>query len=155
MKSWPKPARHWADTLAASVILFKFNWRASSARTRIAKRIIEAERLGPFQLEPARVFGFDPTQDFLRVGDRPAFQNRQERGAGVFDVNIDLPRDQRLVRQIAAQIETAHNLEAGLPFNRLRENFTENHLLGKVFRAHRDRAGALAREEIRHDNDAR
>ena len=46
------------------------------------------------------------------------------------------------MRQISAEIESAHHLQAGFRFDRLGENFTENHLLGEIFRAHGDAPGA-------------
>jgi hypothetical protein len=58
------------------------------------------------------VLSLGPVVNLLRIGHRRVLQNRRVRGTGVFGINIDLPGEQAVVRNIAAEFEPADNIDA-------------------------------------------
>ena len=107
MKSWPKPACHCGEYLAASEIVFRFSLRASSPRTRIANVLSKPRGGLTSTLNCSRVLAFDLIVDGSGIGDGLMMKNRRESCAGVFGIEIDLTGRQRRVRQVSSEIETA------------------------------------------------
>src|SRR6185295_15260727 len=67
------------------------------------KRVIEAERLEPFDIELRLVIALHLIVDLARIAYRFVLQDSGERRAGVLDVHINLAGEQFAVTKIAAQ----------------------------------------------------
>ena len=64
-------------------------------------------------------------------------KNCRERRAGVFRIKIDLAADERAVRQVPAEIETAIDIDI-LSFQHLRHYFGQQDRFREVFRTNCD-----------------
>ena len=71
-------------------------------------------------------------------------EDRCERRAGVFGIDINLAGDERIVREIAAEFVMARDHDM-LRLQFLRKQLSENHALRKIFRADDDRCACLCR----------
>ncbi len=103
--------------------------------------VFEAERFGDVEMEALGVALFDAIVDGLRVGivGGRFVENGGERGAGVFDVEIELAGEKRLLaKKSAAEIGFAIDVDAGTGFDVLGEEFAEDHLFGEKFGADGD-----------------
>ena len=80
------------------------------------------------------------------IGFDRVVQDRRQRRAGVFDVGVDAAGKQGLLADVAAgEIKAPLDAQMGARLQVLRENFSEQRLLGKILRADHDRvAGAAA-----------
>src|SRR5579863_5559967 len=104
------------------------------------ERIVEAQGLRHDQSKPPRILLFDARIDLGRVALRLLLENRRAR---VLRVNIDAPRENRLVADVAArEVEAPLNEEVGARFQMLGNQFAENGLLGEVLRADHDAINA-------------
>src|SRR6185369_3175089 len=117
------------------------------------ERIVEAERLRPFEMKARGVFGFDAPVNLARIGQRRELEYRRQRGAGIFDIRVDLAGHERVVREIAAELEAALDRETGTILDRLRDDLAEDDLLGKVLRADRDRLRRAGMKRDRRDDN--
>ena len=74
-------------------------------------------------------------------------KDRRKRRAGVLDVDVHVARQKGAIAdERAAKIQPAGDGEAGVALYRLRQEFPEDHLLGKVLRTDDDRPRGPARE---------
>jgi len=79
------------------------------------------------------------TIDFFFIGAGRLFENSGQSRAGVFGVNIDSSGEDGLVAdEGAGQIEAALDWQVSARLDNLREELTENELLGEVFGADYD-----------------
>ena len=89
------------------------------------------------------VFRFDAIVNGLAIGTRRLLEDRGQRGAGVFGIDVDASGENALVGDVgAAEIEAALDGELGLVFDLLGDDFSEDDLLGEVL-ASDDDAGAV------------
>ena len=83
-------------------------------------------------------------------------EDGRQRGAGVFDIDVDVAGEQRAIAdQRAAEIQPAIDRQAGVALDRLRQQLAEHQLLGEVLRADDDRAAGAARRQHRRRAAAR
>jgi len=102
--------------------------------------VVEAERLGPLDVEAIAVGVADPVVDLPRVVQRLFAQDHGQRRAGVFDVQVELPRQQPLVtQQRAAEIDPPLDRQSGARLEVLRQQLRQDDLLGEVLGANGDR----------------
>src|SRR5712692_10663591 len=66
--------------------------------------VVETKRRADPKIELARVFAAHLIVNSLRIRDRLVMKNRGERSTGVLRIEIDLTGDQRVVRQVSAEI---------------------------------------------------
>ena len=116
--------------------------------------VFESERLGDIEIEALGVALFHALVDGLRVGiiGGRFVEDGRERGAGVFDVEIEFAGEESfLAEERAAEIGFAIDVDAGAGFDVLGEEFGEDDLLGEEFGADGDvgLGGAAAGEEKR------
>ena len=101
--------------------------------------VIKSERLAEFEIKPLGVFRLDPVVDLVGIARRLLFQNCGQGGAGVFGVDINAAAKNGLLANVAArQVETALDRQVGLVLDLLRDDFTEDELLGEIFGADDD-----------------
>ena len=109
------------------------------------ERVIKPERGTNREAELFFVGLFHPQINILLVAARLLFENSGQRGARVFRVDIDASgQDRLLTDKCACQVEAALNGQVSASFDQLREEFSENELLGEVLRADDDAAGVIA-----------
>ena len=127
---------------------------AQRARVRAAhedrERIVEAERRqerpagARVQIANGGVDAFRRPRTaaaVLRGSRHRLMENRGERGAGVFDIHVDVaPRQRAVADQRAAQIEAPFHGESRLTLDRLRKDLAEHELLGEILRSDGHRA---------------
>jgi hypothetical protein len=100
------------------------------------KGVLEAERLGDFEIEALSVALFHASIDVVRVGARRFVEDGCQGGAGVFDVEIEIAGEERfLAEKGAAEIGFAVDAEAGAGFDVLGQEFCQDYLLGEKFGA--------------------
>ncbi len=98
--------------------------------------ILKAERLGDFEVEPFGVTLLDATVNVARVGGRRFVEDRGQGRAGIFDVEIEVAGEERLLaKERAAEIGFAIDMYSGARFDVLGEELGENDLLGEKFGA--------------------
>ena len=104
------------------------------------KRVVEAERVQPFQAPLAAVGGAHLLQNRLRrPSRRRLFQNGRQSRPRVLRVQIDLAFHQRLMRhQRSAQIELPLHRHAQAPLDLLRQHLSQHNLFRKILRPHHD-----------------
>src|SRR6266853_6311691 len=96
--------------------------------------IFKAKRLGDFKMEAIGVELLDAIVDSARIALRSFVQDGSERGAGVFDVEVELAGEERFVdEECAAKIGLSDDGNAGFSFDVLRQEFGEHDLLGEKF----------------------
>ena len=132
MKSWPNPARQLRACGTASEIVFKLQSPRLSAAHQNRKRVVETQRLADRQVELLRILLFDLIVNRARIGDRRMLEYRRVSRAGVFRIEIDLARQQRIVRQVSAQLKLAFNCDSAR-FEHLRHDLAENRRLSEIF----------------------
>ena len=112
------------QTQAASVIAANF----------YGEGVIKSEGLADVEIETAGILGLDLVVNLLGIAGRRLFQNRGERGAGVFGVDIDAAAQNGLMADVAAgEIEAAFYRKMGCVFDLLGDDFAEDELLGEIF----------------------
>ncbi len=105
------------------------------------KRIVEPKWRSEPQIEAPRVFRLHPIVHSLARTLRSLLQNRSDCRARVFRIDIDSPRQNRLLaNKSARQVKAAFDVQAGLRFQPLRKNLAQDCLLREVFRANHDLA---------------
>src|SRR5581483_545752 len=102
------------------------------------ERVIEAEGLEPCDMKTRGVLALDAAEDLVRIRERRQLEDSRQRRAGVFDVRVDLARDERVVREIAPEVEAPLDRQARARFDRLRHDLAQNDLLGEILRADRN-----------------
>src|ERR1035438_8676088 len=109
------------------------------------ERVIKPERGTNREAELFFVGLFHPQINILLVAARLLFENGGQRGARVFRVDIDASSQDRLLTdECACQVEAALHGQVSSGFDQLREELSENELLGEIFRADDDAAGVIA-----------
>jgi len=94
------------------------------------------------------IFGANLFQNHRRIGDAAALQNIGESGSGVFRIQVDIVREQGLMReQRPAQIKLAFHglMEPG--FEMLRDDLAQDQLLGEILGADHDVVARAAASE--------
>jgi hypothetical protein len=100
------------------------------------KGVLKAERLGDFEVEPFGVTLLNATVNVARVGGRRFVEDGGQGRAGVFDVEIEVAGEERLLaKERAAEIGFAIDVYSGAGFDVLGEKLGENDLLGEKFGA--------------------
>ncbi len=80
----------------------------------------------------------------------------RQRRAGIFDVGVDVAGQHRAIAdQGAAEVQPAIHPEAGIAFDRLRQQLAEHELFGEIFRADHDRAAAPSRRRHTREHQHR
>jgi hypothetical protein len=98
--------------------------------------ILEAERLGNFEVETLGVALLDAMVDIVRVAAGGFVEDGGEGRAGVFDVEVEVAGEERfLAEERAAEIGFAIDVEAGAGFDVLGEELGEDDLFGEEFGA--------------------
>src|SRR5258708_33954623 len=98
------------------------------------KSILKAERLCDFEMKPVGVELFDAIVHRCGIALRGFVEDGGQRGAGVFDVEIELASEECLVDENrAAKLRLSDDGKAGPGFNVLGEEFGEHDLLGEKF----------------------
>jgi hypothetical protein len=101
--------------------------------------IFEAERLGDLEMESIGVALLDAVKDSGGITLRRFVQDGGERGAGVFDVEVEFAGEERLVdEKRATEVGFANDGDAGFGLDVLGEKFGEDDLLGEEFGADDD-----------------
>src|SRR6266849_3973520 len=101
--------------------------------------ILEAERLGDFEVEAVGVELLDAVIDGGGITLRGFAEDGGERRAGVLDVEVELAGEERFVdEECAAKIGLSDDGNAGFSFDVLGQEFGEHNLLGEKFRTNRD-----------------
>ena len=101
--------------------------------------VIEAEGLTDLEIEPLGVFGLDLVVDLFGIAGGLLFQDRGERGAGVFGIDVDAAAENCLMANVAAgKIEAAFDRKMGFVFDLLGDDFTEDELFGEILGADDD-----------------
>ncbi len=96
--------------------------------------IFEAQRLSNFEVEAIGVQLLDAVVHVARIALWRFIQDRRERGAGVFDVDVQLAGEKSFVDQErASEISLALDGNPGLGFDVLGEELREDDLLGEKF----------------------
>jgi hypothetical protein len=96
--------------------------------------VLEAERLGDFEIETLSVALFHAIVDIAWVAARGFVEDGGEGGAGVFDVEVEVPGEERfLAEERAAEVGFAFDVDAGAGFDVLGEELREDNLLGEKF----------------------
>src|SRR6202158_2999196 len=116
--------------------------------------VLEAERLGDFQVETLGVALFHAIVDIVWVAARGFVEDGGEGRAGVFDIEGEIPGEERfLAEERAAEIRFAFDVDAGAGFDVLGEELREDDLLGEKFGTDGDvrllRLAAGQRKEIK------
>jgi len=102
------------------------------------KRVFESERLSDIEMEALGIASFDALVDGARVGvvGGRFVEDGGEGGAGVFDVEVEVTREECfLAEERAAEIGFSVYMNTGAGFDVLREEFGEDDLLGEKFGA--------------------
>src|SRR5579864_2058476 len=103
------------------------------------KRIVKAERRQPLELPALLIFRAHLSKHARGVGRWRQLQDGRQRGSGVLRVNVDLPVDERLVReQRAAEVQLALDLLPQPPLELLGDDLAEHELFGKILRPDHD-----------------
>jgi len=98
--------------------------------------VFEAKRLGDFEVEALGVALLDASVNIARVAARRFVEDGGQGGAGVFDIEIEIAGEERLLAQErAAEIGLAIDMYSGARFDVLGEKLGENNLLGEKFGA--------------------
>src|SRR5439155_20499745 len=98
--------------------------------------VIEAESRADGQVELLFVFGFHTIINSLFVRGWTCFQDRSQRGSGVFGIDIDAAGQNALMRNVGpAQIKTPLDGKMSFVFDLLRDDFAENDLLSEILAA--------------------
>ena len=98
--------------------------------------ILEAERLGDFEMETLGVVLFHTIVDVAWVAAGGFVEDGGEGRAGVFDVEVEVAGEERLLaEERAAEIGFAFDVDAGARFDVLGEELGEDDLLGEKFGA--------------------
>src|SRR5260370_17756064 len=93
------------------------------------KSILKAERLGDFEMEAVGVELLDAIVNGRGIALRGFVEDGGQRGAGVFDVEIELASEECLVdEKRAAKIRLSDDGNAGFGFDVLREELGEHDL---------------------------
>ncbi len=96
------------------------------------KRVLEPQRIEQRQAG-LRIVPLDPVKDPMPVRIDRLMKNRRLRGARVLDIRVDVAGTQRTVAdEGAAEIQSALDADRRTRFDRLRDDFAENDLLGEV-----------------------
>ena len=96
-----------------------------------------------FEIETAGVFGLDLVVNLLAIAGRRLFQNRGERGAGVFGIDVDASAENCLLANVGSgEIEAAFDREMSFVFDLLGDDFAEDELFGEILGADDDAIGA-------------
>jgi hypothetical protein len=116
--------------------------------------VLETEWLGDFEIETLSVALFHAIVDIAWVAARGLVEDGGEGGAGVFDIEVEVPGEQRfLAEECAAEIGFAFDVNASAGFDVLGEELREDNLLGEKFRADGDvrllRLAAGQRKEVK------
>ena len=119
--------------------------------------VFESERFGDFEIEALGVALLDTSVDGLRVGvvGRRLVEDGGQRGAGVFDIEIEIAGKKRLLtKQRPTEIGFAVDVDASAGFDVLREEFGEENLLGEEFGTDGDmRLGRAAAGETENERE--
>jgi len=100
------------------------------------KGVLEAERLGDFEVEALGITLFHAIVDVVWVAAGRFVEDCGEGRAGVFDVEIEVAGEERLLaKERAAEIGFAVDVNAGARFDVLGEKLSEYDLLGEKFGA--------------------
>ena len=98
--------------------------------------ILKAEGLGDFEIETLGVALFHASIDVVRVRARRFVENGGQGGAGVFDIEVEIAGEERLLAEEgAAGIGFAVDVDGGAGFDVLSEELGEDYLLGEEFGA--------------------
>ncbi len=109
----------------------------------MAKVLLKPKGWPTSRLKRFCVFGLDLVVNLLRIARGLLFQNRGERGAGVFRVDINAAAEDGLMADVASgKIEAAFDGEVGFIFDLLRDDFAEDKLFGEVLGADDDAISA-------------
>lgn len=96
--------------------------------------VLEAERLGDFEMEALGVLLLDALVEGGRISGRRFVEDSSEGRAGVLDVEVEVTGEEGFVdEKRAAEIGLAFDGDAGAGFNVLGEKLGENDLLGEEF----------------------
>src|SRR5258708_14865416 len=96
--------------------------------------IFKAKRLGDFKMEAIGVELLDAVIDGGGIALRGFVEDGGQRGAGVFDVEVELACEKCFVdEKRAAKIRLSDDGNAGPGFNVLGQEFGEHDLLGEKF----------------------
>src|SRR6185436_15297688 len=105
--------------------------------------VVDAQGIQPVHMKSIRIGGSDAGEHASRLVIRRVFQNRGQRGTGVFGVEIDFVVEQSPVRkQRSAQVEAAIYFLMQPILKMLRDDLAQYNLFGEVLRTYADR-GAL------------
>ena len=116
--------RHFRQMIVASVV----------AAHDHGEGIGESQRLGYFQRKTALVFVFDATVNRSGIALRRFREYSGKRGAGVFDIKVNVTVEKSFVhQQSAAEIGFANDGDAGAGLDVLGEEFGEDYLFGEKF----------------------
>ena len=135
-----------APRARASSIVFSPRLRASSPRTRIANVLLKPS--GGSSVRPAaRVVVADGRKHSRGSRRDRLMEDRRQRRARVFDVHVDVAREQRAIAdQRAAEVQPPLDGQAVSRSIVCATQLAENQLLGEILRPDDDRvAGAIAR----------
>jgi len=98
--------------------------------------VLEAERLGDFEVETLGVTLLDARVNVAGVAAGRFVEDCGEGRAGVFDVKVEIAGEKRFLAQEGApEIGFAVDVNAGAGFDMLSEEFGEDDLLGEKFGA--------------------
>jgi hypothetical protein len=117
--------------------------------------VFEAEWLGDFELKAVGVELLDAAVDCGGIALRRFVEDGGERGAGVFDVQVEVSCEKRFVdEERAAEIGFADDGDACAGFDVLGEKLSENDLLGEELGADGEFGlGRTARNEKRREEE--
>src|SRR5216684_2920712 len=98
------------------------------------KSILEAEWLGDFKMEAVGVELLVAVIDGGGITLGRFVENGGERGAGVFNVEVELAGQECFVdEECAAKVSFSNDRDAGFGFDVLSQKFGEHNLLGEKF----------------------
>src|SRR5689334_13673792 len=92
------------------------------------ERIVEAERWHHFHFEPRAILLFHATEYFRGIFLERIVQNRSERRARIFRIEIDLSRNERIMAyECPAEIQPPFHAQSRMRFDLLRKQLRENY----------------------------
>jgi hypothetical protein len=101
------------------------------------------------QTKSRLIFASDERNARGRIMSRRQFEDGGQRGARVLWIEVDVTTQQSVMRQHGpAQIEFTSDRTAKTVFQMLRDNLTEDNLLGEILRPDRDRVFSGAAGEV-------